>query len=431
MTMRIQEKPSESSSITPHPVEKPSESPSMTVRIIEKPSESSSQSLSPSVSSSMTMRIQEKPSQSPVCGKWICKEPLTYEFLEGRDICIDRVKPTNCLRYDADGQCIEVAQEPTCPEKYVLLNGMCVYIEPAIWQGCSVTPVPVKSQELVKTPIKYVNGTITIEIASNVTTNTTAFEDPAVIDRLREAIAALYGINPSQVVINNIQWIQQGTFMASFIIPTARRLVDLANGFIIDYTIVDTNGKPIDATTQQIDDSRLSTASTMFSSVLGTNAIVRAPGQQTAKPKAATDSSMSIGGIVGVVMVSLLVVAGLTAGGVMLKKRALKASQITKVTKIAEETFNPHYGKKGEAQQQNQKRFSVTKISMPNFIVESFKNVIPSSGLTTRAPLTNFSKNAIMTNFSTDKKWESTTNVLFKHPKNKVEMSPTYAAESV
>jgi hypothetical protein len=469
VTPRIVEKPSEStstsasisSSVSTRVIEKPSASVSASVRVIEKPSESTSASPSTSVST----RVIEKPSessspiykQSPIidypvsaspvsaspvsaspvsaspvsaspsstCGHPICPDPYVFytdPTSTTRTIqCIHKETPLKrevCIEEDADGNCLRYETQLGCSDLYTLVDNECISIVAPLYHGCTHSPSPTTSA------INYIRGTITLDIQSNTTTNTTAFEDPAVINKIRDAIATLYGVDPSRIVINNIQWISQGNFMASFLIPTARRLADLQNGFIIDYTILDS----ISGYTPTTTDASISAATDALGAVLGTQVTLRVP---SAAPSKSSADGLNVGVAAAVAVVGIAIGAAMIAGGYIYKKRADRLTAVKKI--MTKETFNPNYqGAKKNIADASSTFKAMTSPSIPGSIIESARGLLPSfkSAFTTAPSALKYSNN-IMTPDAPNMKWESHPNILFKHNKNKTEMAPIYAPQSM
>jgi hypothetical protein len=394
--------------------------------------------------------VVDKPSPSPVyvpsrpapsqqqqqdptgCGEWMCPKPFLLELLDAvttsrQYTCIDKqrsIVKEVCVAADADGTCLRYETQSVCSDSTYELtdDGLCVKRVEPTWIACSPTPSPTVSA------IKYVQGSLTLEIASNSSTNITAFEDPAVLTKIREAIGILMGVDPTRVVINNVQWISNGIFTALFQIPTGRRLVDITNGFVIDYTILDTSNLSGSST------ESLSSANNVLSAALGTGVTIRGANPSGAEQSSSTvGSSIGTGATAGIVVVGLVLAAGMLAGGYAVKNNRDRRSMTT-VKKIAsKETYNPHIviraisAAAAETQKAQLTRSpsakAVTEYTPTSTATMSTLSMPGSAKMSQIIPVS-FSKNAITEESS---RWTSVPNHLFKH---KVEMPQTLSSMS-
>ena len=373
---------------------------------------------------------QQQQQNTTDCGEWMCPKPFLLEPLDPftRPVhytCIDKqrsIVKDVCVAADADGTCLRYESQSVCTDStYELMeDGTCVKRAEPKWVACSPTP----------SATKYVQGILTLEIASNSSTNITAFEDPTVLTKIREAIGILMGVDPSRVVINNVQWVSNGIFTASFQVPTGRRLVDITNGFVIDYTIVDTSnlsGSSAEA---------LSSANNVLSAALGTNVNIRATAKAASGPESTGGNGIGTGATASIVVVGLVLAAGMLAGGYAIKKNRDRKIMTT-VKKIAsKETYNPQIVIRAPAAAamitQTQKAQltrspsakAITAYTPSSTAAMSTLSLPGSAKMSQTIIPVSFSKNVIAEESS---RWTSAPNHLFKH---KVEMPQTLSSMS-
>jgi hypothetical protein len=236
------------------------------------------------------------------------------------------------------------------------------------------------------------------------------------------------GVDPSRVVINNVQWISNGVFTASFQVPTGRRLVDITNGFVIDYTIVDTSNLSGSST------EALSSANNVLSAALGTNVNIRA-GAKASGPESTGGSGIGTGATAGIVVVGLVLAAGMLAAGGYAVKKNRDRRIMTTVKKIAsKETYNPQIviraptaaaiAQTQKAQLTRSPSAKAVTAYTPSSTAAMSTLSLPGSAKMSQTIPVSFSKNVIAEESS---RWTSVPNQLFKH---KVEMPQTLSSMS-
>jgi hypothetical protein len=125
-----------------------------------------------------------------------------------------------------------------CPNGGRLVEKECILYEESMWIPCSNLPEPTPSSS----PKPILSASITIEIKTNMTfnstaTNMTVLQDPQMLSSLQEAIAKALGVPMDMVVIESIQLVQNGVLLTTVNIQ-GRRLSG-KTGYEIQYKVVD------------------------------------------------------------------------------------------------------------------------------------------------------------------------------------------------
>ena len=212
----------------------------------------------------------------------------TFQHQPDPAVCIKRTEPIrkeHCAEFTADGQCIRWELISECPAAFTLVNDMCEYRDvldcrspsptpssaydmpsltpaPSKLVEPSMTPAPSKATEPSRdpepskftapsqdpqrpsetpspSPITYMTATLSIDFGNSSTSNaSTVLQDPTVIDRIKEAIAAMLGVDVSKVVIDGVEWVSNGVSTKFYL--TARRLQAIKDGLYINYKVMDT-----------------------------------------------------------------------------------------------------------------------------------------------------------------------------------------------
>jgi hypothetical protein len=107
-------------------------------------------------------------------------------------------------------------------------------------------------------------ATLAIDFTNTTATNTTLMQDPAVIDRIKEAIAIMLNVPITKVVIDDIEWVSNGVSTKFHL--TARRLqATLKDGLYINYKVMDTISISSDEYTNKV-----ATLAAPLTNILGT-----------------------------------------------------------------------------------------------------------------------------------------------------------------
>jgi hypothetical protein len=79
-------------------------------------------------------------------------------------------------------------------------------------------------------------ATLSIDFSNISNANTTLMQDPAVINRIRDALALMLNVPLSKIIIDDVEWVSNGVSTKFHLI--ARRLSDAADGLYISYKVL-------------------------------------------------------------------------------------------------------------------------------------------------------------------------------------------------